>query len=472
MFAHLSFSRAWMYTLLATVGGVVLSMLMQFSPAHAMTTAETYVPTAPEKTLMQSGVNPFALRQSLMYGGFGEDIHSLKKALSLLGYLSYRSVDSGVFDAVTHAAVVQFQCDQHIVCNDPISSGIVGPRTRVAISQAIIAKGRELSRLATTAVFSRTLPTIPNPLPTDPTELLKLVADLIAYVNALSSAAKQTGTGSGVGTTTIASAPPSEPIYYCNGVVSHDACEINPTNTIDPRNTLVCGQPPMPQCPVGLYCMMAMPMPITYANYAAMVSAGATLIHYGACTDNDGIGGPITIYCPTGTVRGLVSGEQYCLPMSGLKCPSGTVLKYVSGTDVAICEQVVETNPIDPLPPKLIACPMDAKICPDGSMVVRTGPSCTFAACPETTPPSSGGEGNTPIPVTTAKCVVSGCSGEICSDRVDMSFVCLWKPEYQCYKTAKCERQGNGWCGWTQTNELTQCLSSSSSGGGIGEYTL
>lgn len=33
-----------------------------------------------------------------------------------------------------------------------------------------------------------------------------------------------------------------------------------------------------------------------------------------------------------------------------------------------------------------VACTQDAKICPDGSSVGRTGPDCTFAACP--TPPA------------------------------------------------------------------------------------
>ncbi|MDP3763729.1 MAG: GerMN domain-containing protein, partial [bacterium] len=30
------------------------------------------------------------------------------------------------------------------------------------------------------------------------------------------------------------------------------------------------------------------------------------------------------------------------------------------------------------------ACTMEAKLCPDGSYVGRTGPKCEFAACPET----------------------------------------------------------------------------------------
>jgi hypothetical protein len=32
------------------------------------------------------------------------------------------------------------------------------------------------------------------------------------------------------------------------------------------------------------------------------------------------------------------------------------------------------------------ACTKEAKVCPDGSIVGRTGPSCEFAPCPETAP--------------------------------------------------------------------------------------
>lgn len=34
--------------------------------------------------------------------------------------------------------------------------------------------------------------------------------------------------------------------------------------------------------------------------------------------------------------------------------------------------------------PKQVACTLEAKICPDGSFVGRTGPNCEFAQCPET----------------------------------------------------------------------------------------
>jgi hypothetical protein len=34
-------------------------------------------------------------------------------------------------------------------------------------------------------------------------------------------------------------------------------------------------------------------------------------------------------------------------------------------------------------PPPGNACTMDAKVCPDGSAVGRSGPNCEFAPCPE-----------------------------------------------------------------------------------------
>lgn len=36
--------------------------------------------------------------------------------------------------------------------------------------------------------------------------------------------------------------------------------------------------------------------------------------------------------------------------------------------------------------PKQVACTMEAKVCPDGSSVGRTGPDCEFAACPIAVP--------------------------------------------------------------------------------------
>lgn len=61
------------------------------------------------------------------------------------------------------------------------------------------------------------------------------------------------------------------------------------------------------------------------------------------------------------------------------------------------------------------------------------------------------------------KCLVTGCNGEICQGKNEepVISICLWKEEYTCYKTAKCEVQQNRKCGWTQTSELTDCLQKS-----------
>ncbi len=64
-----------------------------------------------------------------------------------------------------------------------------------------------------------------------------------------------------------------------------------------------------------------------------------------------------------------------------------------------------------------------------------------------------------PLPSGTKdQCFVGGCSGQICSDQKDVISNCMWTESYACYATAKCERQQNGQCGWTETSELKMCL--------------
>ena len=63
----------------------------------------------------------------------------------------------------------------------------------------------------------------------------------------------------------------------------------------------------------------------------------------------------------------------------------------------------------------------------------------------------------------TGGCAVAGCSGQLCvsaGEANDVFTTCEFKPEYACYRSAKCERQANGLCGWTQTDELRACLKS------------
>ena len=72
-----------------------------------------------------------------------------------------------------------------------------------------------------------------------------------------------------------------------------------------------------------------------------------------------------------------------------------------------------------------------------------------------------------PERVTGAGCVVGGCSGQLCVDASQgaMASTCEWTEAYACYKTAMCEKQTDGQCGWTETKELNQCLADAKTGG-------
>jgi len=54
-------------------------------------------------------------------------------------------------------------------------------------------------------------------------------------------------------------------------------------------------------------------------------------------------------------------------------------------------------------------------------------------------------------------CVITGCSAQICADEQVVT-TCEFRPEYECYKSAVCERQANNQCNWTLTESLVSCL--------------
>lgn len=90
----------------------------------------------------------------------------------------------------------------------------------------------------------------------------------------------------------------------------------------------------------------------------------------------------------------------------------------------------------------------------DGQLFIEplSNPTATSTIAATTTPATP----NTPGPVA-AGCRPTGCSSQICSDQ-DVASTCEYREEYACYRTAKCERQTDGKCGWTQTPALAQCL--------------
>lgn len=75
---------------------------------------------------------------------------------------------------------------------------------------------------------------------------------------------------------------------------------------------------------------------------------------------------------------------------------------------------------------------------------------------PETSPETP----TNPSNVSVSTCRPTGCSGQVCADEEVMT-TCEYREEYACYQSARCERQANGGCGWTETPELQQCLSRS-----------
>ena len=99
---------------------------------------------------------------------------------------------------------------------------------------------------------------------------------------------------------------------------------------------------------------------------------------------------------------------------------------------------------------------MPAQQCADGSIGGNTGRclsqpggTCGWEVreCP-TTASGAGGD-----------CVRGGCSGTVCSEPGnDVMTTREYRPEYACYREAKCERQSGGACGWTQTDTLKSCL--------------
>lgn len=86
------------------------------------------------------------------------------------------------------------------------------------------------------------------------------------------------------------------------------------------------------------------------------------------------------------------------------------------------------------------------------------------SACGSKSPPPSEGPGTQEPPTGGAPmeaCVPAGCSNTLCvsaSEAGDTMTTCEWRDEYACYQSATCERQADGACGWTMTDELQACL--------------
>ncbi len=74
------------------------------------------------------------------------------------------------------------------------------------------------------------------------------------------------------------------------------------------------------------------------------------------------------------------AANQTCGGRDNTQCPKGYYCEYLGDNLYAGGKCVKEDPP--QLDPPQYACTDDAKTCPDGSSVGRTGPNCKFATCP------------------------------------------------------------------------------------------
>ncbi len=94
-----------------------------------------------------------------------------------------------------------------------------------------------------------------------------------------------------------------------------------------------------------------------------------------------------------------------------------------------------------------------------------TPPPSTSTSSPIITSPTPSPRPTAPAPTrpTPSKgaCLPAGCSSQLCVDAdkaADTVSTCEFRDTYVCYRTARCERQTTGECGWTQTPALKACL--------------
>lgn len=66
-------------------------------------------------------------------------------------------------------------------------------------------------------------------------------------------------------------------------------------------------------------------------------------------------------------------------------------------------------------------------------------------------------EGRTFVEELNGKCIITGCSNQVCAEEEQIT-TCEYREEYACLEYAVCERQDDGECGWTETEEYKSCI--------------
>ena len=134
---------------------------------------------------------------------------------------------------------------------------------------------------------------------------------------------------------------------------------------------------------------------------------------------------------------------QTCGGFRGARCPEGEFCSYAPE---AICGFADATGTCQPIPDRCeitdssSVCGCDGRTYASACEANQAGVSVHYdRAC---------------------DCVRGGCNGTGCFDPSDepLATTCEWRDEYSCFDHGVCERQWNGQCGWTATEEMTQCI--------------
>jgi hypothetical protein len=168
----------------------------------------------------------------------------------------------------------------------------------------------------------------------------------------------------------------------------------------------------------------------------------ATLTGVETCLPHKDTSGPQTLECALGIKTD--SGEYYALDLND--APEAQAI-------IAGGKRFVASGTITPV--EMLSSNNWQKYDVEGILSVTEG---SVELEPGPTRPTPGTGIVTPDPKPQGSCFVGGCSGQICTDNPNIASTCEWREEYACYRTAKCERQASGQCGWTDTKELRACL--------------
>lgn len=158
----------------------------------------------------------------------------------------------------------------------------------------------------------------------------------------------------------------------------------------------------------------------------------------------DGAVHDVELMLPEGTIDSL-GLEIYKSPQMLAQTQDGSLVFNIAIDSIIVTVQAIgdPRDSITPTPTPPAGCHYQQVQCVQA-------PCDPILVCQTSTP--------TPTPANTISgCVVTGCSGQICADE-QVASTCEYRTEYACFQHARCERQSDGQCGWTETEAYASCV--------------